>query len=70
MTMRWRKRVKPRSCGLTEYELNQLSTYNAERARGIVHTAGWQAQMAVLQVRFDEAARARMERWRLDSSQG
>jgi hypothetical protein len=66
MSMRWRARRRRSTAdrGLTEYEVNQLATYNAERARGIVHTPGWQAQMAVLQARFDVAAHARMERWR------
>ena len=30
-----------------------LAEYNAERARGIVHTPEWDERMAVLQERFD-----------------
>lgn len=70
--MRWpwqAKREAP-GTGLTCYELDQLGTYNAERARGIVHTQGWQGQMAGLQARFDEHQwREQAERWGLDSSQ-
>lgn len=33
--------------------LNKLATYNAERARGIVHTEDWKKQMAELQSVFD-----------------
>jgi hypothetical protein len=32
-----------------------LSRYNGERSRGLVHTPEWQAAMAELQRRFDEA---------------
>jgi hypothetical protein len=32
-----------------------LATYNAERARGIVHTAEYDARMAELQREFDAA---------------
>lgn len=39
--------------GLTEVELQRLGTYNAERARGLVHTDEWQAAMAALQARFN-----------------
>jgi hypothetical protein len=66
----WRARQAASGLGLTCYELNQLVTYNAERARGIVHTPAWQGQMAALQERFDEHQwRERAERWGLDSSQ-
>ena len=34
-----------------------LAQYNAERARGIVHTPEWTERMAVLQARFDERVR-------------
>ena len=37
-----------------------LAVYNAERARGIMHTPEWQARMAALQVKFDEAVRAKL----------
>lgn len=39
--------------GLTEVELQRLGAYNAERARGLVHTDEWQAAMAALQARFN-----------------
>jgi hypothetical protein len=70
--MRWRRERRPKDngTGLSEFELSRLGTYNAERARGIVHTPAWAAQMAVLQERFDEAQwQTRAERWGLDSSQ-
>lgn len=70
--MRWRRERRPRDngTGLSEFELDRLGTYNAERARGIVHTPAWQAQMAELQARFDERQwQTRAERWGLDSSQ-
>jgi hypothetical protein len=35
----------------------QLAAYNAEVARGIVHTDEWKAKMAELQRRFDEEHR-------------
>jgi hypothetical protein len=35
------------------YEFAQLATYNAEVARGIVHTPEWKAKMAHEQERFD-----------------
>jgi hypothetical protein len=66
MRLRARYRLSPeeRYTGLSGVELNQLGTYNAERARGIMHTAQWQAQMAILQARFNEDERARVERRR------
>ena len=39
--------------GLTSEEFHQLSRYNGERARGLVHTPEWREQMTVLQRRFD-----------------
>ena len=36
-------------------EWDTLSRYNAERARGILHTQEWQDRMAELQREFDEA---------------
>ena len=36
----------------TAYEFNDLAIYNAERSRGIVHTAEWDARMAAEQARF------------------
>jgi len=35
-------------------DLGHLATYNAEHARGIMHTPEWQARMAQLQRRFME----------------
>jgi hypothetical protein len=39
-------------------EVDRLGRYNAERARGLVHTETWQQQMATLQARFDDDMRA------------
>jgi hypothetical protein len=39
--------------GLSQHEFQQLSTYNGERHRGIMHTAEWGARMAQLQRRYD-----------------
>lgn len=36
-----------------EWEFSDLARYNAERARGIVHTPEWRARMAHQQERFD-----------------
>jgi len=33
--------------------LTALATYNAERARGLVHTPEWDAKMAALQAGYD-----------------
>lgn len=38
---------------MTAREIEQLATYNAERARGLVHTPEWVEKMAELQARFD-----------------
>lgn len=38
---------------MTEYEFDDLALYNAERARGIMHTPEWQAKMAHRQSIFD-----------------
>jgi hypothetical protein len=35
-------------------EAEILAVYNAERARGIVHTAEWDDRMAELQAEFDQ----------------
>jgi hypothetical protein len=37
-----------------QYEFADLATYNSEVARGIVHTAEWDAKMAEQQRRFYE----------------
>lgn len=36
--------------------LDTLATYNAERARGIVHTQDWDERMAKYQAEFDADA--------------
>lgn len=36
-----------------DYYWQQLATYNAERARGIMHTQEWQDRMAEEQRRYD-----------------
>jgi hypothetical protein len=41
--------------GLTDKELMRLCAYNAEHARGIVHTPEWTAQMAELQEKYSAA---------------
>lgn len=43
---------------LMQYEYEQLATYNAERARGIAHTATWRERMAAEQERFDREQEA------------
>jgi hypothetical protein len=35
-------------------KFNALATYNAEIARGIVHTTAWEFRMAILQREYDE----------------
>lgn len=48
-------------------EINELGTFNAEEARGILHTSDWRARMAALQERFDRqmanAARIQVKSW-------
>lgn len=39
--------------GLTELDVQQLAMYNAERSRGIMHTAEHREKMADIQARFD-----------------
>jgi hypothetical protein len=41
-----------------------LARYNAEVARGLVHTPEWAAEMARVQRAFDEQAAAAVARWR------
>jgi len=41
-----------------------LAVYNAERARGIVHTPEWDARMAALQVKFDEQVQDTLQQYR------
>ena len=45
--------TEPTIHGLTNLELDQLATYNAERSRGIVHSDTWQNKMLVYQQTFD-----------------
>ncbi len=40
-------------CSLTHREIVILGQYNAEIARGIVHTPEWDTKMALLQNQFD-----------------
>lgn len=44
----------------TAYEFEYLAVYNAEVARGIMHTPEWQQRMAEVQRRFDEQRRAEL----------
>jgi len=53
----FQRKRPPWSDVLSERDINQLATYNGERARGIVHTEAWVAEMAELQRRFDWAMR-------------
>ena len=44
------------------YEYDYLATYNAEVARGIVHTDEWKARMREEQRRFDDRNRPQPSR--------
>ena len=46
-------------------DFETLATYNAEVARGIVHTPEWDARMADLQREFDARVEAAIEQGRL-----
>lgn len=46
---------------MSDYRWADLAWYNAERARGVVHTPEWQAKMAEEQRLFDEEMRRRRE---------
>lgn len=46
------------------YEWNQLATYNAEVARGIVHTPEWVEKMRLEQERFDAGRESMLEQVR------
>jgi hypothetical protein len=48
--------------GMTPQELLLLATYNAEVARGIVHTDEWNAEMAELQRMFNDSNRQKPTR--------
>jgi hypothetical protein len=45
----------PQACygGLSQHQMNQLSTFNSERNRGIMHTPEYSARMAALQRMYD-----------------
>lgn len=43
---------------LGDGDLDKLAAYNAERARGIVHTPEWDERMARAQTEFDQLSRA------------
>lgn len=45
--------------GLSEADFTILATYNAERARGLVHSDQWREQMSRLQSAFDAGQRER-----------
>jgi len=40
--------------GLSDHQIGVLANYNAERARGLVHTAEWMEKMAALQKLYNE----------------
>jgi hypothetical protein len=42
---------------LSDVDVQRLAVYNAECARGIVHTVEWDARMASLQRRYDRLLR-------------
>lgn len=42
--------------GLDEHEINALATFNAEKARGLVHTVSYAEAMAALQRRYNAVA--------------
>jgi hypothetical protein len=41
---------------MTEQDFHELSSYNGEVARGLVHTPEWKAKMAVFQERWNRWA--------------
>lgn len=49
---RWRRERARRAPWLPEYDT--LARFNGERARGIVHSESFSAEMAALQKRYDE----------------
>jgi hypothetical protein len=51
------------------HDVRLLATYNAERARGLVHQERWADQMALLQARFDREQRDLQMEW-LRGTQG
>lgn len=55
--MRFLHRARPTLSTMPPWrtEWDQLASYNAERARGIVHTVEWRVAMARLQADFDNA---------------
>jgi hypothetical protein len=51
----FRREPQPTLPDFLQYELHLLATYNAECARGIVHTPEYDAQMRDLQRQFNRA---------------
>ena len=47
-----------------------LAIYNAEVARGIMHTPEWHARMADLQAKFDERVRDTLPQYRHQAADG
>lgn len=58
--MRFRKRNRV----LEMAQWNQLATYNAERARGLVHTPEWREKMVEEQERYGRWIRDQSPVWR------
>lgn len=50
-------------CPLEKWQIQQLGTFNAETARGIVHTGKWTTEMAALQRRYDRWAADCADTW-------
>jgi hypothetical protein len=44
--------------GISRIELDQLATYNSERARGLLHSPEWIRKMSEFQIRFNEGRRS------------
>lgn len=45
---------------MNRYDINTLAIYNAEKARGILHTPEWVEKMALLQQQFNDHQRRRV----------
>lgn len=48
------------------FDVRDLAIYNAEVARGIVHTPEWKAKMAAEQERFNEWQRSQLAEYALE----
>jgi len=46
---------------LQDFELNQLATFNAERARGLLHDPAYVERMEKLQARWDKSMQPHAE---------